>query len=273
MTESVRYGGVFANLRSLRGEPSDSRTPDEHAVRYRAPSDTPPGIAPLADIYLPAHADGASVVLVHGGGFVFGSREMKPMRYLAARLAASGLAVCAIDYRMVFRGGRLDEALADVTAAVAFWCQRAPRYGLDAARVSIIGVSAGATLAILAAGQVPQALHRAACCFGMYEIGHLRGVASVLPRLLFKTWDRSAWAARAPSAVPQPAIPVLLLHGDADRLVPVGQSRRLAARRQELGLPTRLVVYPDAPHGLFNLATIPARELAVRELVEHAIAR
>lgn len=273
MHESVSYGTVFANLRSLRGDVSDARVPDERAVRYRALSDVPPGVAPVADIYLPSHGDGSSIVLVHGGGFVFGSREMKPMRYLGTQLSAAGIAVCSIDYRLVFRGGGVDEAVDDVCAAIGFWCDRAPRYGLDASRVSIVGLSAGATLAFLAAGRVPRALHRAVCCFGLYEVGHLRGMATVLPRLWFKTSERSTWEARSPMAAPQPTIPVLLLHGDADGIVPVGQSERLAARRQELGLPTRLVVYPGAPHGFFNLATNPACEPAVREIVAHVTGR
>ena len=42
---------------------------------------------------------GASVVLVHGGGFVLGSRQMKPMRYLAAQARRGRLSVFAFDYR------------------------------------------------------------------------------------------------------------------------------------------------------------------------------
>jgi carboxymethylenebutenolidase len=57
--------------------------------------------------------------------------------------------------------------------------------------------------------------------------------------------------ARSPRGVPQPAIPTLLLHGDADTLVSVDQARRLAAHRDALGVPTRLVIYPGAPHGFY----------------------
>jgi acetyl esterase/lipase len=266
---TTRYGGAFAELRSLLsgGPPFDEVCPTELAVHYRARARR--GIAARADVYVPARATGASVVLVHGGAFVVGSRRMRPVRYLAARLCASGIAVCAIDYRLIFRGGRLDEALEDVCDAVAFWRGYAGRFRLDAGAISLVGLSAGATLALLAAARCGSAVARLVCCFGLYEIDPLRGpVPSILPRLLFRTTDRAVWRARSPLGATQPAAPTLLLHGGDDRLVSVDQARRLAARREALGLPTRLVIYPGAPHGFFNVPT-PVAAMAATELVEH----
>lgn len=242
--------------------------PAATGVRYRARSAR--GIAPLADLYLPTNPIGASVVLVHGGGFVIGSRTMKPMRLLAAQLSRARISVCAIDYRMIFRGGRLAEALDDVRAAHEFWTERVAGYGLDPARVSMIGLSAGGTLAMLAAARAPRgSVHRLVSCFGLYEIDHLQGPASVLPRLLFETADRDTWRSRSPGHAEQPSAPTLLLHGDDDLLVPVEQARRLAARREWLGLPTRLVVYPGARHGFFNVRGSTAAAAATSELITH----
>jgi acetyl esterase/lipase len=211
------------------------------------------------------------VVLVHGGAFAIGSRRMKPMRFLAGRLHAAGIAVCAVDYRMIFRGGRLAQATDDVAQAAAFWCERAPGFGLDPDRVALVGLSAGASLALLAATRAPAArVARIACAFGLYDVAHLRGVSRVFAHLLFATPDRARWIAEAPSGAPQPARPTLLLHGGADELVPVEQARRLAAHRDRLGLPTRLVTYPDAPHGFFNFPC-EAREAGVREIVDHCL--
>ena len=245
-------------------------TPTHAAVRYRDDVPRPGAVAPLADIYLPPRPIGASAVLVHGGAFVAGSRRMKPMRYLAARLHAAGIAVCAIDYRMIFRGGRLEEATADVHDAFAFWFRTTASLGLDLRRVSMVGLSAGATLALLAAPRIPAGrLARLAACFGLYDAEHLRGLRALLPRLLFRTNDRAAW--RLPHSAPQTATPTLLLHGAADGLVPVDQARRLAALRESLELPTRLVVYDGAPHGFFNVP-VPAAAAAVREIIDHVAA-
>jgi len=43
--------------------------------------------------------------------------------------------------------------------------------------------------------------------------------------------------------------PTLLIHGDADDLVPLQQSETLAAKLQEAGVPHKLVVRPGAGHG------------------------
>ena len=264
---TLRYRAVLTSLQSLRGEPGIADVLPTHTVRYRA-GGRRTEITPLADIYMPATPTGASVVLVHGGGFVIGSRRMKPMRYLATRLVTAGIAVCAIDYRMIFRGGRLDESTADVCDAFELWSTKAAQLGLDDHAITLAGLSAGATLSYLAAARIgPSRLAGIACCFGLYEVDHLHGPAALLPRLLFGTADRRAWLERSPRFAPQPAIPTLLLHGSDDGLVPVEQARRLAAHRDALGLPTRLVVY-DAPHGFFNLP-VPAADSGARELIDH----
>jgi acetyl esterase/lipase len=265
---TLRYGAVLASLKSLRGEPPIADVQPTHAaVPYRAGTRRAGAIAPLADIYVPARATGASVVLVHGGGFVIGSRRMKPMRYLAARLVAANIAVCSVDYRMLFRGGRLAEATDDVCDAFEFWAAQTAQLDLDPGAISLVGLSAGGTLAVLAAARITR-LARLACCFGLYDIDHLRGPAAVLPRLLFGTADRATWSARSPCCAPQPAVPTLLLHGGDDGLVPAAQARSLAARRESLGLPTRLVIYPDAPHGFFNVPH-PAADAGALEIIDH----
>jgi acetyl esterase/lipase len=209
-------------------------------------------------------------MLVHGGGFVIGSRRMKPMRYLTARLAAAGIAACAIDYRMIFRGGRLDEAIEDARAAFAFWSRKVPELGLDPDAISLAGLSAGATIALLAASELAPA--GVIACFGLYEVDHLRGPAQLLPRLLFGTAERAVWKQRSPRFAPQSSAPTLLLHGSDDGLIPVEQARRLAAHRESLGLPTRLVVYDGVPHGFFNLP-LAAAAAGADEIAAHVLRR
>jgi acetyl esterase/lipase len=209
-----------------------------NTVRYR--TERRRGIAPLADIYMPP-APRANVLLVHGGGLVVGSRRMRPMRVLAERFEREGAAVCSIDYRMMFRGGRLDEAVDDVRAALAFWTARV-------GPTHVVGLSMGATLAMLA---VDDRITSLACCFGLYDVAHLPWLYRRMLRWRFDA---------------HPRVPTLLVHGDADRLVPVEQARRLAAQRTALELPTQLVVVPGAPHGFF---TTPHAEAGIAALRSH----
>ncbi len=249
MSERLSYRALLHAVWSLRGAVPGERPPTDRGVRYRAHRLA--GIEPRYDVYVPERPSGDSVVVVHGGGFAIGARDMKPMRRIASSLSQRGIAVCSVDYRMIFRGGRLDESLEDVKTAFEHFRDRAERRGLDPARVSIMGLSAGATLALLTAARTD--VHRVVSCFGLYELDHLSGpLATLLPRLVFRTSDRARWAERSPRGSAQTAAPTLLLHGTADGLVPHGQAERLAEHRRALGLPTELVIYPGAPHGFFN---------------------
>ncbi len=262
-----RYGALAGALWSLRGPVYfEEPVPTERAVRFRTARAR--GIAPLYDVYLPRMPARASALLVHGGGFTLGSRTMVPMRFLASRLVRAGIAVACTDYRLIFRGGRLDEALDDVRAALGhFRAHGERRHGLDPARLGMVGLSAGGTLAMLAAGSEP--VHRLACAFGLYELDHLEGgLAAIVPRLLFRSGDRTLWHARSPRHAPQPSAPTLLLHGTADGLVPASQAEALAAHRRSLGLPTSVVLYPGAPHGFFQ-RDCPEAHAGAEAIAEH----
>jgi dipeptidyl aminopeptidase/acylaminoacyl peptidase len=46
--------------------------------------------------------------------------------------------------------------------------------------------------------------------------------------------------------------PTLLMHGEEDRRVPVGQAHEMYRALKELGVEVRLVLYPNAGHGISN---------------------
>lgn len=255
--------GVLRALWSLSRPPTFApRRPHAAAERFH---DRPTrGIAPLADVYLPdTPGPHPSVLIVHGGGFVVGSRRMKGPRYLATRLAEAGIASAAIDYRMIFRGGRLDEALADVDAAARWWLAARDRFDLDPARVAIAGFSAGATLALLQAAAAADRYHRVVSFFGVYDFTWLGGLpATLMRRLLLRSADPAVWARHSPLHRCDMPAPLLLVHGTADTLVPVDHARRLHAARADKGLPVEILEFPGIPHGFLNDATLPEARAA-----------
>jgi acetyl esterase/lipase len=112
------------------------------------------GYRPLElDLYVPQGSEVPVVVYVHGGGWQRGSRR-DPPPLLAAdfydQIAAQGLAVAAVDYRLSGEA-RFPAPLEDVRTAVAWVRDNADAYGLDAGRVFLWGDSAGGHFAPRAA--------------------------------------------------------------------------------------------------------------------------
>ena len=105
----------------------------------------------LGDLY---RAEGVSsaplLIAVHGGGWRLGSRDM--YQHWGPYLSKNGISVFSIDYRLVSGKKNLHPAAADdVRAAVRFMRTNAEKFGIDPARIALVGDSAGAHLAALVA--------------------------------------------------------------------------------------------------------------------------
>jgi acetyl esterase/lipase len=108
------------------------------------------GVELLGDLYLPKGAKSApALVAVHGGGWVQGVRTA--FQYWGPYLAARGTAMFSISYRLATKGKTYPQAMQDVLAGVQFVRGKAGEFGIDPARIGLIGASAGAHLAALAA--------------------------------------------------------------------------------------------------------------------------
>jgi acetyl esterase/lipase len=108
------------------------------------------GVELLGDLYLPKNAKASpALVAVHGGGWVQGVRAA--FQYWGPYLAARGVAVFAISYRLATKSKMFPQAVQDVLAGVQFVRGKAGEFGIDAARIGLLGASAGGHLAALAA--------------------------------------------------------------------------------------------------------------------------
>ena len=224
-------------------------------------------IAPNCDVYLPNDRKKPfpTIVFAHGGAFLIGSKTMRPVRYLVHHLVQAGYGVCAIDYRMAFRGGRIEAGIDDVAKGIKFWSDECERFGGDPQRMSVLGVSAGATLSLLALADnaLSARVHKMVSVFGLYNMAQLGGpLATVLSSLVIQSQNERIQERFSPLFASPPACPVMLMHGADDGLVPVEQAHQLAMSREQLGLPTQLTIYNDQPHGFFNYANDHAENAA-----------
>ncbi|WP_375479009.1 alpha/beta hydrolase fold domain-containing protein [uncultured Jatrophihabitans sp.] len=234
----------------------------------------PVGYRPLAlDLYLPPRPT-ALCVYLHGGGWRVGSRRAGPgaaAKWTAPsffeRVAAEGLAVASVDYRL--SGEAVFPAQADdVRAARRFLADHADEFGLPSAS-TVWGVSAGGQLAALAALEqpstdVPPAL-AAVCWYTPSDLDALsadvaeaggepdRSAASREGMLVGGALADQPELVSAASAVAQVPTdrqppPFLFLHGDADRSVPPRQSTRLADALRAAGGAATVELVPGGTH-------------------------
>ena len=110
------------------------------------------GAKVTGELYLPAHRPARHPVLIatHGGDWKYASSAL--YRHWGPYLAQHGYALLALDYRLVQgEKNRYPAAVDDVRAALRLIREHGVEHGLDAQRIGLIGDSAGAQVAALAA--------------------------------------------------------------------------------------------------------------------------
>ena len=83
----------------------------------------------------------------------------------------------------------------------------------------------------------------------------------------------TAWRASPVSSIDGWRSPVLLIHGDDDRIVHVLQTIDLVKRLSATPVPYEVLMLPDEQHGLARYANIARVDAAEMEFLERHLAR
>jgi fermentation-respiration switch protein FrsA (DUF1100 family) len=208
--------------------------------------------------FLPAAARGPAVLVCNGNG---GDRTLRAP--LAAALVRAGLSVLLFDYRGYGgNSGRPSEdgLAADARAARAFL---AGRPEVDPARIVYFGESLGAAVAVrLAVESPPAALVLRSPFTSLADVGRLH--YPWLPVAAFL-------ADRYPSIerISRLAVPLLVVAGERDTLVPAELSRRLYDKACR---PKEFVLVPGADHNSMELLDGPLMiDAIVRFFRQHGV--
>lgn len=216
----------------------------------------------LLDAAFPKTSDRARlpvVVYVHGGGYVGGSRTMGLPFILA--FARGGYFAVTIDYRLA-PASRFPAAVHDCKGAIRFLRANAEVLGIDPDRIGVWGHSAGGHLSALlgVSGNQPQldgavgppgTATAVACAVSVSGPSHFDS-PTAQARGFLDAWfgepgepgeARARRVAQAGSAghVDPEDPPILLVHGEVDRLVPIEHSERLHDALRQAGVETELL--------------------------------
>jgi acetyl esterase len=239
----------------------------------------PHGPIPLR-VYSPPGSVGTdrfALVWMHGGAFMFGDLDMVEADGVAREVCArAGAVVVCVDYRLAVGGVTYPVPHDDVVAAIRWVRDSAVALGVDPARITVGGASAGGNLAAGATlrlrdddGWAPAALLLA------YTTTHavvppatpaLAGLMQEVPRLLRFLPEDRAWITRnylggAESRADGYAMParaelaglceVVLLNAEYDDLR--ASSETFAAQLAVVGVDVRQVLVRGMLHGFLNL--------------------
>jgi acetyl esterase/lipase len=220
------------------------------------------------DLYKPKNPDEAAplLVFIHGGGWKSGKRS-DYLVYLVA-FAQKGYMTATVSYRLL-RDAPYPACAEDVTDAVQWLFKNGETYGYDPDRICLIGGSAGAHLAMLAAyGWGEERLksdsirnngkhHQIKAVVNIYgPVDLTTSYAQSQP--LVTNFIAHPWQERPDLYLEASPIryvspddpPTLILHGTSDNLVPVSQSDSLKARLDKMNVPCICYRVPLWPHAM-----------------------
>ena len=249
------------------------------------------GMVLTMDVFAPKKdKNGAAVVWVVSGGWFSSHAAINPK--FPSEFLKRGYTVFAVVHGSQPKF-TIPEILEDMHRSVRFIRTNAKKYGIDGERIGITGGSAGGHLSLMqgTAGvkgdpkskdPVDQASSRvqAVACFfpptdflnygkeGEDALG--RGVLAAFKAPFdFRDFDKETKAfvmirdeqkRRDIGKLISPVYhataddpPTLIIHGDADKLVPIQQAELMVGALKKAGVPAELVVRPGAAHGWKDL--------------------
>lgn len=208
------------------------------------------------DLYAPQQQANGLVIYIHGGGWQEGSKD-RPPGYRA--FLAAGYAVAAIEYRFTTQTDA-QSLVGDVTAGIEAARALAAREWHADQPWYLWGISAGGHLASLAAHTLadrPTAVVSWCGPMDLVSYGALAGVKrrlrshvrTIVSQLVGDDLEQAKLLSPVTHAGPT-SVPHLFVHGTADGLVPIEQSRTMYDALLRSGVAAELYRVEGGDHAM-----------------------
>lgn len=226
------------------------------------------------------------IVYIHGGGWLGG--DYTTVR--SAQFIPHGFAAASIQYRFSTEAA-FPAQIHDCKAAIRYIRAHAGEFGIHPDRIGVWGESAGGHLAALlgTSGGVEElegnlgspgqsSRVQAVCAYSgptkfVPDAGEpepVTQIPEVLVQLMGGTRDEKPELYRLGSPfehISPAAPPFLLVHGDSDELVPVGQSEIFAKALRRAGAEATLIKVKKGTHGFHDPDQTPSNEEILGEVL------
>ena len=237
------------------------------------------GLALLMDVHRPQRPNGYGIVFVAGSGWqasmAYGATPIKDSQIglWGPALVAAGYTVFSVNHRAAPRF-HYPGAVQDVQRAVRFVRHHARRYGIQPERIGGLGGSSGGHLIALVATraeagdpQDPDAVNREpatlqtivlrAALLDLPKLMEVPAATALVTSFLEVPYGetaqpsyRAVWSQASPLTHVSDRTPAaLLIHGDADDLIPYAQSVAFERELKAKGVPVELITVPGGKHG------------------------
>lgn len=197
------------------------------------------------DLFIP-HGDGPwpLLVFIHGGYWQLGGKE--EWAFLAPCWNRRQVAVANVGYRLVTQTS-LAGVIADACNALQFVAEEADRWNIDARRIVVSGISAGAHLAAMVVATSSAAMPKAAVLLsGVYD---LRPLKNTTPGVALADACTAPLAEVSPLGhEPQTAGKNLIAYGADETAAFHSQSRLLASYFGNFGIDVDIHCLPGTNH-------------------------
>lgn len=228
---------------------------------------------PMVGVYRPAKPDGRAVLSIPGGGYNFVSVENEGVD-VAKALTPHGITVFVLAYRLPGEGwaNRPDVPLQDAQRAIRLIRANAGKYGIDTAKLGLVGFSAGGHLGgMLAVGHADPVYKPVDAA----DSGSARPAYAglIYPAVSFHSagfedrksnglWGESTDAETKARYTPLTRVqpdtpPVFLVHAIDDGTVPIQQSLAMIEACRTHKVPVEAHLFEKGGHG-FGALHLPA---------------